>query len=132
MRVAITGSTGLIGAAVAARLLARGHEIVRIGRDPAADIRADLAAIERLPLGALDGCHALVHAAGVTDEDFADLARAHAKAERGARALLDAARENSVARCAYVSSAHVYGPLEGRIDESRVPDPRSDYARAHF
>jgi UDP-glucose 4-epimerase len=132
MRVAITGSTGLIGGAVATRLLARGHELVRIGRGAAADVRADLATVDRLPRGALDGCEVLVHAAGVTDEDFANRARANAKAERGARALMEAAAESGLARCAYFSSAHVYGPLQGRIDESHACDPRSDYARAHI
>jgi UDP-glucose 4-epimerase len=131
MRVAITGSTGLIGGAVAARLLARGHDLVRIGRGATADVRADLATIARLPRGALDGCEVLVHAAGVTDEDFANRARANAKAETGARALMEAAGESGVTRCAYFSSAHVYGPLQGCIDESHAPDPRSDYARAH-
>jgi UDP-glucose 4-epimerase len=132
MRIAITGSTGLIGGAVAARLAERGHALVRIGRGDAADVRADLAAVDRLPGGALDGCGVLVHAAGVTDEDFADPARAMAKAERGTRALLEAARDSGVGRVAYFSSAHVYGPLEGRIDESHAVDPRSAYARAHL
>lgn len=132
MRVAITGSTGLIGGAVAARLLAQGHQLVRIGRGADADVRADLATIDRLPRGALDGCEVLVHAAGVTDEDFANRARADAKAEKGARALMEAASESGLTRCAYFSSAHVYGPLQGRIDESHACDPRSDYARAHI
>lgn len=131
MRVAITGSTGLIGAAVAARLIERGHELVRIGRGATCDVRIDLATGEKLPDGALDGCGALVHAAGVTDEDFADPARAAVKAEAGARSLLDAARQSGVERWAYFSSAHVYGPLQGRIDESHALDPRSAYARAH-
>jgi UDP-glucose 4-epimerase len=131
MRVAIAGSTGLIGGAIAASLAARGHELVRIGRAAESDIRLDLARPERLAAGALARCEALVHAAGVTDEDFADREHAFAKAERGAQALLDAAREGGVRRLVYVSSAHVYGPLEGAIDESHPVEPRSDYARAH-
>jgi nucleoside-diphosphate-sugar epimerase len=35
MRIAILGATGVLGRPVAARLLARGHEIVAIARDPA-------------------------------------------------------------------------------------------------
>jgi UDP-glucose 4-epimerase len=131
MRIALTGSTGLIGNALPARLAASGHQLVRIGRGTDADVRVDLAAPSPLPAGALDGCDALVHAAGVTDEDFADRERAFAKAGLGAGALLDAARRGGVRRLAYFSSAHVYGPLEGAIDESHPLDPRSDYARAH-
>ncbi len=131
MRVAIAGSTGLIGSAIAASLAASGHELLRIGRAAGSDVSLDLARPARLAPGALARCDALVHAAGVTDEDFADRASAYAKAEQGARALLDAARDGGISRLVYISSAHVYGSLEGAIDESRPVDPRSDYARAH-
>lgn len=129
--VAVTGTTGLIGHAITARLAAAGQRIVSVGRHAEADIRFDLGAPGPLARGAFAGCDALVHAAGITDEDFAQPALARAKT-RGIAALLAAARTDGVRRFAYVSSAHVYGPLEGRIDESRAPDPRSDYARAHL
>jgi UDP-glucose 4-epimerase len=71
-----------------------------------------------------------VHAAGVTDEDFAEPRRAWRKALSGTDGLLRMAE--GVRHLAYISTAHVYGPLEGAIDESAAPDPRSDYALAHF
>ena len=132
MRIAITGWTGLIGHAVAQRLQEAGHEIVRLGRAAGSDFHADLGAKPSIAPGALGDCDALVHAAGVTDEDFADREAAYGKAQAGTSALLAAARAASVPWLAYVSSAHVYGPLEGRIDESRAADPRSDYAKAHL
>jgi UDP-glucose 4-epimerase len=132
LAVAMTGATGLIGHAIAGRLEGAGHRIVAIGRHADAQVRFDLANPGRLAARALAGCDALIHAAGVTDEDFADPQRARAKAGPGAAALIEAAREAGIRRFAYVSSAHVYGPLEGRIDEARAPDPRSDYARAHL
>ncbi len=131
MRVAIAGSTGLIGSAIARTLASSGHEVVRVGR-AGSEVALDLARPARLAPGALARCDALVHAAGVTDEDMADRERAFAKAGQGAQALLDAARESGVPRLLYVSSAHVYGPLEGAIDEWHPVDPRSDYARAHL
>ncbi|HEX6634530.1 MAG TPA: NAD(P)-dependent oxidoreductase [Usitatibacter sp.] len=130
--VAVAGATGVIGHAIAHRLAAGGHRVRTVGRGEGADVRFDLARDAALDPAALAGCDALVHAAGVTDEDFAQPALAWAKAERGAAALVDAARRAGVRRFAYVSSAHVYGPLEGRIDEARAPVPRSDYARAHL
>jgi UDP-glucose 4-epimerase len=130
--VAIAGATGVIGHAIAHRLEAAGHRVRTVGRGEGCDVRFDLARDAALDPAALAGCDALVHAAGVTDEDFTQPALAWAKAERGAAALVDAARRAGVGRFAYVSSAHVYGPLEGRIDESRTPEPRSDYARAHL
>ena len=132
MRIALAGATGLIGHAVAETLAAGGHEIVRIGRGEGNEVRVDLARSSSLPRRALAGCDVLVHAAGVTDEDFADREAAWAKAIFGAGALLAAAREAGVARLACISSAHVYGPLEGRIDESCAANPLSDYAIAHF
>jgi len=131
LRVAIVGTTGLIGHGIAAALARDGHRVVAVGRGEAADVRFDLAAPQAASLQGLAGCDALVHAAGVTDEDLADPARAQVKTE-GARVLAAAARAAGVRRLAYISSAHVYGPLEGRIDESRPPAPRGDYGRAHL
>jgi UDP-glucose 4-epimerase len=132
MRVAIAGASGLVGHGVASRLLAEGHTVVRIGRGPAPGIAFDLAKDHALAAGALAGCEALVHAAGVTDEDFADRDAAWTKAIRGTAALLAAAKSAGLTRLVYVSSAHVYGPLAGRLDEASPVNPLSDYAIAHF
>jgi UDP-glucose 4-epimerase len=130
MRVALTGATGLIGSAVSRALAVAGHEIVTIGRAAGSGVRFDLAAGASLDPKALAGCDALLHAAGVTDEDTRD-ERLPAAKRHGARELLAAAAVAGVPRLAYFSSAHVYGPLEGVIDESRPPDPRNAYARSH-
>ncbi|AOR36458.1 TIGR01777 family protein [Streptomyces fodineus] len=71
MRVAITGSTGLIGSALTRSLLADGHQVVRLVRDRSAlaprdgspSARWDPAAGEVEP-GVLDGVDAVVHLAG--------------------------------------------------------------------
>ena len=132
MRIALTGSTGLLGHALKRVLSGAGHEIVTVGRAAGCAVPFDVARDRELRKDALRGCQALVHAAGVTDGDFDDRDAAFAKALHGAPALVRAAAQAGVGRIVYVSSAHVYGPLEGRIDESRAPDPRSDYAIAHF
>jgi len=131
MRIALAGASGLIGSAIAAQLRAAGHSIACIGRREDCEVRLDLAAARALPSGALAGCDALVHAAGVTDEDFRNPETAFAKAADGAKILLAAAAAAGVKRLVYISSAHVYGPLEGALDESRPPNPISPYARAH-
>ena len=132
MRIALTGATGLVGSAIARCLEADGHEIRTLGRSAGAHVRCDLASWAPLPHSALAGCAALVHAAGVTDEDFADRERAFAKAVGGAGALAAAVRETGIERVAYVSSAHVYGPLAGILDEGSPPNPLSPYAIAHY
>jgi UDP-glucose 4-epimerase len=131
MRVGVVGADGLIGTALAQRL--RLHaEVLAIGRRSAPDLRCDL--IDPSSVAALDlsGLDALIHCAGVVDEDFTDPAAAFRKATAGAAALFERAVAGGVRRVAYISSAHVYGPLAGRIDEAVSPDPRSDYAIAHF
>ncbi|MFD3699757.1 TIGR01777 family oxidoreductase [Streptomyces sp. NPDC058646] len=66
MRIAVTGSTGLIGSALVRSLRADGHEVVRfVRRAPAAadEARWDPAAGRVDPAG-LTGCAAVVHLAG--------------------------------------------------------------------
>lgn len=66
MKVVITGITGLIGSALAARLRADGHEVVGVSRSAGPDtIQWDLGA-RQVDAGALDGCDAIVHLAGET------------------------------------------------------------------
>ncbi|MFB8176919.1 TIGR01777 family oxidoreductase [Streptomyces sp. NPDC055966] len=71
MRVAITGSTGLIGSALTRSLLADGHQVVRLVRDRFATAPRDGSetahwdpVAERVQPGALDGADAVVHLAG--------------------------------------------------------------------
>jgi UDP-glucose 4-epimerase len=132
VRIAITGATGIVGSAVAARL-SQDHELCTIGRNAAADRKADLADIDAVKALDLAGIDALIHCAGVVDEDFRDAPEAAMRrAVFGSAALFERAAAAGAKQAAYISSAHVYGPLIGRLDETSPPDPRSDYAIAHF
>jgi len=128
-KVAVTGAKGLIGSAVAAELAARGHEVLSLGRGPGNAVTLDLAG--KIPL--LPAADALIHCAGVTDEEVkADSAAALTRAAAGTERLIAAAAKAGAARMVYVSSAHVYGPLTGHLDETSPANPLSDYALAHF
>lgn len=132
MRILLSGTTGLIGQAVKARLSA-GHEVVSLGRGEGADVRVDLsdpAAVAGLEFPSID---AFVHCAGVVDEDFRDSPdRALRMAVLGAGAAVDRAVAAGAKRLAYISSAHVYGPMVGAVDEATPINPISDYAISHF
>jgi UDP-glucose 4-epimerase len=131
-RIGVIGANGLVGSAVAQRFAAD-SEVVRIGRDKRADRQLDLDDLPDDLAGRFAGLDAVVHCAGATDEDFvADRERAWARATLGASRLAAALRAAGVGWVVYVSTAHVYGALEGEIDETAAPDPRSDYAIAHF
>lgn len=132
MKAALLGPGGLIGSAVAAVLNARGHAIVGIGHG-AATIKADLADVSAIALDWFAGCDALIHCAGVTDEEVkADVGQAAKRAFMATSALIENGRRAGVSRFIYVSSAHVYGQLVGHIDENTQPNPLSDYALLHF
>ncbi len=67
MRVAITGSTGLLGRALGERLEARGDEVVRIARAAAGADGVDWAPDEGwVREGAFAGCDAVLHLSGAS------------------------------------------------------------------
>lgn len=132
LRILITGASGLIGSAMAKQLSAN-HEVLTLGRRASAAFHADLSdpkAIAALELPAID---ALVHCAGVVDEDFRDAPeRAMQMAMFGADALVQKAVSAGAKQLVYISSAHVYGPMVGYVDETSPYNPVSNYAIAHF
>ena len=129
--VAQTGSFGLIGSAVR-RKLAETYEMRTIDIHPSADMVVDLSEPDSIAALDLTGCSALVHCAGIVDEDFANTGRAFRQATQGMAELVARAKVCGVSRFAYISSAHVYGPMVGAINEASPPNPLSDYAIAHF
>ena len=132
MRIAVCGATGLIGSAVCARLGAR-MGVVTVGRRPGCTLRADFARPGSVADLDLRGCDAIVHCAGVVDEDFAvDPAAAYVQSTAGLAALLRRADDARVSRLVYFSTSHVYGPLAGTIREDAPPNPLTDYAIAHY
>lgn len=67
MKVAITGSMGLVGRALAGALEARGDEVVRIARGPARAADVDWAPDEGwIRDGAFEGCDAVIHLSGAS------------------------------------------------------------------
>ncbi|MCY4114308.1 MAG: TIGR01777 family oxidoreductase [Chloroflexi bacterium] len=67
MRVALTGGSGLIGGAVAAALLAEGHEVIHLVRPPRRSAEGQVAwdpVAGTIDAGGLEGLDAVVHLAG--------------------------------------------------------------------
>ena len=122
MRVLVTGGSSLIGAGVAAALLARGDEVVvqQRGRSETLSrlgVRQELGDIRDLDvvLAAAAGCDAIVHLAarvGVVG-DWEDYRSINVD---GTRNVLHAAQRNGVGRVVHVSSpsvAHGGEPIVG-------------------
>src|SRR5579859_4721135 len=98
MRVAITGSSGLIGAALVAALRADGHQVTRLVRagPPGPDVLVWDPRAERggLAPGSLDGVTAVVHlaGAGIADKRWTPAYQAEIRDSRvkGTKALVRA------------------------------------------
>jgi uncharacterized protein len=129
MRIAVTGSSGLIGTALVAALRADGHQVTRLVRGGPAgdnaivwDPRADGGGLDP---GSLDGVAAVVHlaGAGVADRRWTDAYKAEIRNSRvqGTTALVSALTAMTsppgVLLCG--SAIGWYGDIAGReVDES--------------
>ena len=129
MRIAVTGSTGLIGTALVAALRDGGHRVIRlVRRTPASEdeIAWDpLAPTGGLAPGALDGLDAAVHLAGanVADRRWTAAYKEEIRASRvrGTRALAGALAAASAPPSVLLSGSAIgwYGDTGGReVDES--------------
>src|SRR5499427_4008377 len=143
MRIAVTGSSGLIGTALVASLRADGHEVIRLVRrtpraagevrwDPrAAD--AGLIASGAPGSSALDRLGACVHlaGAGVADRRWTARYKAEIRASRvlGTRTLAGALAKLSPPPAVLVAASAIgwYGDTGGReVDESAGADAAAE------
>lgn len=135
MRVIISGTTGLIGGRVH-KDLSEKHDTVTIGRKPTCDLKVDFSdpkSVAGLSLSsAALKAEALVHCAGVVNEDFQkDPMKAYIQNTVSLSYLLQKVVEQGIKYFVYFSTAHVYGALKGKISEETPVNPLSDYALAH-
>ena len=143
MKVAVTGSSGLIGTALVASLRADGHEVIRlVRRAPRAadEVRWDPRAADGGLLdpgpSALDGLGACVHlaGAGVADHRWTARYKAEIRASRvlGTRALAGALARLGPPPATLVAASAIgwYGDTGGReVDEIRRPAGQTFLAR---
>jgi uncharacterized protein len=136
VKIAVTGSSGLIGTALVASLRADGHEVIRLVRHaPRAadeerwDPRAADGGLLNPGSSALDGLSACVHlaGAGVADHRWTARYKAEVRASRvlGTRALAGALTKLSPPPAALVAASAIgwYGDTGGReVDESAGAD----------
>jgi UDP-glucose 4-epimerase len=137
--VLITGAGGYIGGRLVPRLLAEGHEVTALVREPAPrlgveQVVCELAAPESFDtaLRACSGADTVVHLAGENEvlagrRPAAALSATLVAAER----IAEACARTGVERLVYLSTVHVYGarmtPGATLTEEMRV-EPRSAYA----
>jgi acetoacetyl-CoA reductase len=123
MRALVTGAARGLGAAIAADLRGRGHEVVTLDREPGCDHAVDLAADPLPDFGRIDAC---VSNAAITDT----IAPAHRMtreqwqrdidvnltgAFRVVQACLPGMRERRLGRIVVISSMAARGGLPGQV-----------------
>lgn len=128
MRVLMTGGNGFIGAWIARRLLAQGHEvrvfdltekrrlINAIAGPSAGKVTWRIGDIVRSAdvTEAATGCDAIIHLAGVLTPDCkANPVRGAEINLIGTLNVFEAARRHAITRVVYTSSAGVFGPEDG-------------------
>lgn len=136
MKVFVTGGRGLLGAAVVAELVARGHEVTAYQRHPSESLARDVIGDITDPEGlsaAIVGHDAVVHMAALVSVvgPWAEFERVNVE---GTRNVIEAARATGVHRLVMVSSPSVahsgralVGATAGPADPERA---RGNYARS--
>jgi nucleoside-diphosphate-sugar epimerase len=126
MRVLVTGGSSLIGAGVAAALLARGDDVVvqQRSRCETLDVRQQLGDIRDLAvvMAAAEGCDAIVHLAAKVGV-VGDWEEYRSINVDGTRNVLSAAQRLGIGRLVHVSSpsvAHGGEPIVGATAEPPV------------
>ena len=132
MRLLVTGSSGLIGAATVLHLRAEGHDVATFDIADGHDI-LDPAAVT----AAAAGCDAIVHAAGGNGTDHDPGARFITQHVTGNWNILDAARTAGCARVVTFSSVNALGVFRGEgvpayfpIDDDHPLHPPTAYGMA--
>jgi len=145
MKVAITGSSGLIGTALVASLRSDGHQVIRLVRRPprtADEVRWDPGAADAglLPStasvpSALEGLGACVHlaGAGVASRRWTSRYKAEIRASRvlGTRALAGALTRLGSPPATLVTASAIgwYGDTAGRAVDESAPAGKTFLAR---
>jgi len=147
MRILVTGATGMVGSHTCAALARDGHALRILARDEAKAVRVlgalgleaaklelargdvtDREAVAR----ALDGCDALVHAAGLLTFDRDAHGHMFATNVDGTRNLLEEGHARGLDPLVHVSSlSALWEPgVELATEDSPVASPRDPYSRS--
>lgn len=126
MKYLVTGATGFIGTHLVPRLIAQGHAVVCLVRDPSRAIGlqqqgallAQGDVMDKASLrAALHGADGVFHLAGVYEMGREYHDRMRAVNVTGARHVFEVALEAGVSRIVHASTVAVFGNTQGRVPD---------------
>lgn len=127
MKIAVTGSSGFIGARLVEKLTKDGHQVVPV--DTASETPVDI--MDRMALAnACAGCDAIYHLAAAHRDDIFPRSLYYEINGGGTKNVIDAARANGIEKIIFTSTFAVYGLDSGTPDEITPPAPFNDYGRS--
>lgn len=136
MRVFITGGTGYVGAHIVVQLVAEGHPVTILARDPdkipafrkmrgVSFVQGSLEDIE-LIRDALPGHDACIHNALIWGDEAAERKMADVRASAN---LFSAVEEAGIRHLVYTSSVAVHRPFQPEMDEASELHPADLYGQ---
>ncbi len=136
MRVFITGGTGYVGAHIVVQLVAAGHQVTILARDPdkipafremrgVSLVQGSLEDIEGIR-EALPGHDACIHNALIWGDEAVELERADGHASAN---LFSAVEEAGIKHLVYTSSVAVHRPFQLEMDEASGLHPADLYGQ---
>ena len=138
MKVLVSGISGYLGHYLAAQLSQSGHTVSGITRSAGRHIpdideiyQADITQpLPRIP--ELDNYDVFIHLAGANEIDSQDPKVAINSTSLGTKHCLDFSMAHKIPLFIYFSTIHVYGAMEGAIDENSPINCLNDYALTHY
>lgn len=128
--VFLTGATGVVGNAIAKRLVEKGRRVRALVRDPERAAACLPAEVERVRgdvtdaasvRRAMEGCGVVYHASGLPEQWFKDAGIFQRVNVEGTVNVLEAALEVRVTKFIYTSTIDIFEMEKGRpFDESRI------------
>lgn len=119
MKVFVTGGTGFIGSHIVRQLVAKGHDVLVLSRQPVPNLDGAKAVLGSLTDpstydSALEACDAIIHNALIWGNEFEEAAFLDCQATQ---TLLELSERANVPRVIYMSSAAVHRPFAPHMDE---------------
>jgi len=138
MKVAITGATGHLGAAllqelckrnIPVKVLVRGNDIRSCKSLPVEIVNGDLLQSDRLKL-LMQDCDCLIHCAALISVNGDPHGHVQLTNVEGTRSVIENALKAGIKRCIHISSIHAFQqtPSLEILDESRMPIGENGFA----